>query len=83
MGKKPKLTKVGYSLKATEAGDVARGYLSRTSGITFEVAPPSTPPPTNNILIDDNNISNFYDDLNAAGSGVVFVDDAGKVTLPG
>lgn len=77
MGKKPKPQKVSFSFKLTEAGDMARGYLSRTSGLTFEVAPPSSPPPSVADIIDDNGISFFVDD---AGSPLPFVDDLGRQT---
>lgn len=46
MGKKSKPTKqVSYSFKNTEIGDMSTPR-AKTSGITFEVAPPSTPAPT-------------------------------------
>ena len=59
--------------------------LSKTSGITFWVAPPSviTPSSAVNSLIDDNLVQHFFDNNNASGSGIQFTDDLGRFTLPG
>lgn len=64
MGKKPSRKAITYKFAVTETADVpSNPALSKTSGITFEVAPPSVgpPPPPPERLVQNDDVSLLLD----------------------
>lgn len=63
MGRKPSRKAITYRLSVKETADVpSNPALSKTSGITFEVAPPSigpppSSPPVTDILVKEDDVS--------------------------